>query len=107
LADGGQKTTPCCRQATDDEIREQPELFDCTSCGVARLDQLWPENVEALRCYQTLCGRTVRVFELREWALEQFTADLSLRERASLLDRLDVILDVFAPESTADGSDQT
>ena len=72
---------------------------------MARLERLWPENIEAWRCFQTLCGRTVRTFELREWALDQFVAEKDLRERADLLDRLDVILNVMVPESH--GSDPT
>ena len=106
LADGGHKNTPCCRSAEDAEVQAQPDLFDCTSCAWARLDRLWPENAEAWRCYQTLCGRTVGTFELHAWALDRFTADMTPRECAGLVERLDLILKVLQPESTADGSDQ-
>ena len=104
MEDGGRKT-PCCREADAQDLREQPELFDCTSCGVARVDALWPENAEAWRCYRTLCGRTVRTFELHEWALSSFTEGWTPEARDDLLVRLDLIVSLVSPEPSTHGSD--
>lgn len=108
MVDDGGRKTPCCRTADVEDLERQPELFDCTSCGVARVEALWPENAEAWECYQALCGRTVRDCELRPWVLSQITEGWSWAERSELLARLDVISTMVSPESTRDGgSDQT
>ena len=105
MADGGPKREPCCRTLDDEEIRGQPDLYDCTACYPARLELLWPENLRAWSCYQTLCGRTVRTLQLHEWVLSQESAELTPAERDTLVGRLDLILDVLQPEPTHDGSD--
>ncbi len=80
-------------------MREDPERFDCTTCALASWeDSLWPENGEAWRIYQTLCGRTVGILELGGPLVMRATADWPIEQLLDLLARLDVILDVLQPE---------
>jgi hypothetical protein len=102
LVDGGPARFPCCRNATDEELADQPDLFDCSQCAVARAEALWPENREVWSIYQTLCGRTVSTLDLGGWLLPQLTEGWSLDQRLDLLARLDLILSLTAPKTDTD-----
>lgn len=92
------KASSCCRFATEDEIRERPETFDCRSCPrLQRFCELWPENVTAWDCYQALGHRTVRDVQAGTWTLQRFTAGWSWQRIADLLARVDLILEFLAP----------
>ena len=83
----------CCQTATEDEIEEDPTAYDCGRCErTLQAQKLWPENAEAWRLYQTLCGRTVKHCELHGWVLDAwFLEDRSFEARAAMLKRLDLI----------------
>jgi hypothetical protein len=71
---------------------------------VARAEALWPENAEAWRIYQTLCGRTVSTLELGNWVLPLLTEGWAVADKLDLLARLDLILAVTTPKAD-DGRD--
>lgn len=98
LTDEG-KVSSCCRSASEDEIRERPETFDCSRCQrLQRFFELWPENVVAWDCYQALAGRTVRdVHGGGAWTLQRFTAGWSWQRITDLLARVDLILEMLMP----------
>jgi hypothetical protein len=102
------KTANCCRFAEDEELKEQPELFDCTACEFqAKCDRLWPENAEAWQVHQTLCGRSVTTLEIRGDLFWKLTEGWTFRDQMDLLARLDCIADMVSPrdgESNSDGS---
>ena len=100
------KTATCCWIASDVEVQEQPELFNCTTCQYQdRIDALWPENGEAWQVFQTLCGRTVSTCELRNEVFGRLTRDWSDLEYFDLLKRLDLILDMVQPRDDASQTD--
>jgi len=99
----------CCKTATDEEIAEDPDAYECGRCErTAQLEALWPENAEAWRLYQTLCGRTVKQLDLHQWVLhEWFREERDWQPRALMLRRLDligaIIEQAHAGRETADG----
>ncbi len=96
-ADNGKNAT-CCQRASDQDIRENPEAFDCATCELMPLlDGLWPENTEAWHTYQLLCGRTVRDCQLEGWILERATTGWESERVIALMERLDVIAGVLSP----------
>lgn len=100
MADNGKNTT-CCQRASDEEIRQDPDAYDCNTCELMpRLEGLWPENTEAWDVYQLLCGRTVRECQLEGWLLERCTADWEADRVIALLERLDIITGVLAHGDT-------
>ncbi len=88
----------CCQSATDEDLGEEPEQFDCANCHVANaLDDLWPENVEAWRLFQRLASRLVVDAHLGTWAMLRLTARRTPSEAEALLDRLALLYDLLLP----------
>ena len=97
MADHGKNYT-CCQRASEEDLRLNPEAYDCSTCGLmAQLEGLWPENAEAWQTYQLLCGRTVRDCQLEGWLLDRCTQAWSHERVLELLERLDVITGVLSP----------
>lgn len=82
-------------------------MYDCGRCERTLMTRgLWPDNAEAWRVYQTLCGRTVRECELHAWVLEAwFREEPSFQARVTLLKRLDLIGSVFAEANDGRGTE--
>jgi len=92
------KNATCCERATDEELREDPDAYDCATCELKRqADQLWVENAEAWDLYQRLCGRAVRDYHLEGWLVQQWTEGWDFERISTLLDRLNLIASVLEP----------
>ncbi len=96
------KNASCCLRTDDDEeIRANPEGFDCATCEYAeRLNGLWFENVGAWDCYLRMCGRTVQNCDLQGWLFQRWTEGWSVEEALTLVDRLDIIASVLEPSTS-------
>ena len=96
------KNYTCCQRATDDEIRENPEVYDCSQCEIAgRLHGLWRENAEAWNVYRLLSGRSVRELRSGSWLLQKYTDGWPFERITILISRLDLITNALEPIGTA------
>jgi hypothetical protein len=82
----------CCARATEDELREQPEAFQCETCEFRiRKAELTLEDQTALDVYRQLSLRVVRDLALTPLVFDIAGLRLTHAEACRLLDRLDVI----------------
>ena len=94
------KHAACCRKATEQERRENPQRYNCDLCEWRRQhEQLWSENAEALDLYRRLSTRVLGG-EGVNWILDRWTADWPLDDVLALIERLDLIHDVLSPDPT-------
>jgi hypothetical protein len=63
------------------------------------LDGLWPENAEAWRVYQLLCGRTVSDCQAASLVLDRVTDGWEIERFIALVDRLDIVANVLSPHN--------
>lgn len=90
------KNTTCCQRATDEELKNNPEAYECLSCEFRlRTTGLWFDNAEAWDLYQRLRGRAVHDYHLEGWLVQQWTDGWEFERISTLLDRLSIIASVL------------
>jgi hypothetical protein len=93
------KNTTCCQRATDEEIRDAPDHYDCTRCELAgRIGGLWRENADAWKMYGVLRGGAVQGLQLDNWLIDRWTADWPVERVLDLVRRFEIIHDELDPD---------
>lgn len=93
------RTTPCCRFTESlDEIRANPQHFDCSRCEHLEREQgLMAVNARALTIYGRLCGRTAADLGLTGRLFEALTERWSTDDVVDLVERLELIRSILDP----------
>ena len=88
----------CCQFATDEEIADDPDAYDCETCEHRLLrEALSEDDQQALRLHARLGSRMVHDLRLVPLVFDVARLRLSPREAEELLDRLDLIHEHLAP----------
>lgn len=82
----------CCQFATDEELQEDPESYDCETCE-RRIERarLTLADETALSLHRRLSGRAVQDLHLTRLVFETARLRMSADEADLLLDRLELI----------------
>lgn len=88
----------CCEHVDDEDLRREPELYDCDTCLVRiAVEELAPENGEAWNMFHHLAQRFLVDTHLTAKAFEALTADWDAERILDLLERLGIIYDIVMP----------
>jgi len=86
------RSVTCCLRATDEELEEDPEAFDCEACEFCeKQESLTAADDLALEIYDRLQTSVVRDLRLTPLVFDIAQLRLTQRDGLELLDRLDVI----------------
>ena len=88
----------CCLAATEEELEQDPELFDCEACEVAhRLEELWPENHEVWALFQRCVTRFAVDTHSTGLVLTAACAGLDADDTLDRMERFALIYNVLYP----------
>lgn len=86
----------CCQWADDEQLQNEPDLFQCETCPVAEhLEGLDAANAQAWTIFQQLATRLVVDAKLGPEVFRRMTEDVE--EIEPLLTRLGILYDVMMP----------
>ncbi len=93
------REAPCClTAASEEDLEEHEEAFNCETCAVAEnVEGLCASNREAWRLYRQIVTRFTVDTHTIPVALQSVTAALSQDETLDLIERLDILYGVFNP----------
>lgn len=95
--------TPCCLFADDEELRIDPEAYECGTCPVlANLEGLDAENRQAWGLYKRIVTRLAADLYCGAEVLRRFTADVSNDDFPDLWERLSLLYSVLNPVEKKD-----
>jgi len=82
----------CCQRATDRELEEDPEQYDCSTCEVRlRYEALSEHDQQALQTYELLALGVVQDLRLTNLVFDVAGLRMTRADARSLLLKLDVI----------------
>lgn len=88
----------CCLGSSDEEINEEPSLYDCERCPVAdALDGLDDENRETWQIYNQAISRFAVETHTVPLVLQDALAEMTTDARIDTMQRLALLYDVLSP----------
>lgn len=88
----------CCEAADEEQLRYEPELFNCTTCPVAAARaSVWPENLDAWHVFQRLAARVVVETHVGAEVFRRLTEERGPDDVDDLVERLSVIYEWLVP----------